>query len=145
MWLECPIHWKVVSSIPSQGTYLGCRVDPWWGCIWEANDTCFSLTFMSLSLPLSSFPSKIGKHILSWGFNKRVKARQCFKNIYPGAETNSYLRVGPWKGRNTSKAPSFSSVGLLDMGQEKMGLANQQCGRVQLGNYGTFLFLPYCS
>ena len=31
-WLECrPVHQKVVGSIPSQGTYLGCGFEPWWG------------------------------------------------------------------------------------------------------------------
>ena len=33
-WLEhCPIHQKVVGSIPGQGIHLGCRFDPWSGRI----------------------------------------------------------------------------------------------------------------
>ena len=53
-WLEhCPIHQKVAGSIPSQGTFLGCRSDPWSGHIGEATDQCFSLF-----LPLLSFLSK---------------------------------------------------------------------------------------
>ena len=30
-WEHRPMHHKVVGSIPSQGTYLGCRFDPWSG------------------------------------------------------------------------------------------------------------------
>lgn len=31
----------------------GCVFQPWSGCIWEAADSCFSLTLLFLSLPLS--------------------------------------------------------------------------------------------
>ena len=38
-WLECcPIFQKVVSSIPSQGTYPGCGFGPWLGHVWESTD-----------------------------------------------------------------------------------------------------------
>ena len=43
-WLEHhPISWKVASSKPGQGTYLGFRFDPQSGCIQEAMDQCLSL------------------------------------------------------------------------------------------------------
>ena len=36
-WLEhCPIYQKAVGSVSSLGTCLGCRFDPWLGCIWKA-------------------------------------------------------------------------------------------------------------
>ena len=35
-----------------QGTCLGCRFDPWVGCVWEATRRCFSLTMMFLLLSL---------------------------------------------------------------------------------------------
>ena len=41
---------KVVCSIPSPGTYLGCGFDPQSGCVQGATDRCFSLTLMFLSL-----------------------------------------------------------------------------------------------
>ena len=70
----CPIHWKVASSIPSQGTYLGCRFNPWSGCIEEATDRCFlspQCFFLSLILPLSL--SQINKPILGWGRKARFR------------------------------------------------------------------------
>ena len=42
---------KVASSIPGQGTCLGCWFSPWAGHVPEAMDQCFSLTSMFLSLP----------------------------------------------------------------------------------------------
>ena len=43
-WLELrPLPWKVVGSVPSQGTYLGCRFEPRLGHMEEAMDRCFSL------------------------------------------------------------------------------------------------------
>ena len=47
------MHEKFASSIPGQGTYLGCKVDPWSRCIQEATDGCLSLTSMCLSVCLS--------------------------------------------------------------------------------------------
>ena len=48
---------KGCSSIPSQGTCLGCRWDPWLEHVQEANDQCFSFTSMFVSLlSLSLFP-----------------------------------------------------------------------------------------
>ena len=39
IWLEShPVQPKVVSFIPSQGTYLGCRFDAWSGLIQEATN-----------------------------------------------------------------------------------------------------------
>ena len=62
-WLEnCPIDQKVVSSIHSQGTYLGCRFDPQSRHVREGNQLMFLSHinvlgfFSSLSLP--SFLSK---------------------------------------------------------------------------------------
>ena len=38
-WLERhSIHQNVVGSTPAQDKYLGCRFDPWLGCIWEATN-----------------------------------------------------------------------------------------------------------
>ena len=54
-WLEHhPAHEKAAGLIIHQGTCLGCKFDPWLGCIQEATHWCFSLTlkFLSLSLPL---------------------------------------------------------------------------------------------
>ena len=51
-WLEHhPEHQKVLGSIPSQGTYVGCVSDPWSGHVWEAISWFFSLTSKFLSLP----------------------------------------------------------------------------------------------
>ena len=41
---------KVTSLIPHQGTYLGCRFEPWLGRFWEGNQSMF-LTSMFLFLP----------------------------------------------------------------------------------------------
>ena len=55
-WLENhPVHQKVVGSIPGQGTYLGCRLDPQSGCVPEETDWCF---FLSLSLSKTKKPKK---------------------------------------------------------------------------------------
>lgn len=51
-------HRKAVGWVPSQGTYLGCRLDPWLGHIQEATDP----PDRCCSLP-SSF-SKINKRII---------------------------------------------------------------------------------
>ena len=43
-WLEhYPMHQKVAGSIPSQSAYLRWGFNPWWGCVQEAIDQCFSL------------------------------------------------------------------------------------------------------
>lgn len=84
-WLECrPIRQKPVSSVPGQGTSLGCGFNPQTGCIRDATGPCFShidVSFpplspslpLSLSLSLSFLPSslKTQKHILGWGFFKK--------------------------------------------------------------------------
>ena len=77
-WLErCPVYQKSVGSVPGQGTYLGCRFNPWSQRVRETT-SCFSLTSMFLPpfrsprpiSPSSSLglltPSKsiINKHIL---------------------------------------------------------------------------------
>ena len=63
-WLNHrPIHQKVVGSIPSQGTHLGCGFDPRLGHVWKATDRGFSLTLTVLSPALPSSLSKINKHI----------------------------------------------------------------------------------
>ena len=52
----CPIHKRVVGSIPSQGTYLGCRFCPQSRSMGEATYQCISLTLcfsFSLSISLS--------------------------------------------------------------------------------------------
>ena len=41
-----PVKQKFASSIPSQGTYLGCGPGPQLGCEQEATNKCFSLTLM---------------------------------------------------------------------------------------------------
>ena len=53
----CPLGQKVTGSIPSQGTYPGCRFDPLSGCVQEDNQTMF------LSLPPSPFLSLSKKPI----------------------------------------------------------------------------------
>ena len=53
-WLEhYPIHQKDAGSIPSQGTYLACKFNPWLGA-YERQLTNVSLSSMFLYLPLSS-------------------------------------------------------------------------------------------
>ena len=63
-WLGChPMHQKVVGSIPSQGTHLGCGFNPWLGHLREATNQCLPPSAHlppSHPLPLS----KISKHIL---------------------------------------------------------------------------------
>ena len=56
-----PANQHVASSIPSQGTCLGCGFGPRLGRVWNATDQCFSLTsmFLSLSFFLLSPLSKI--------------------------------------------------------------------------------------
>ena len=52
-WIKrWPVNQKVTSSIPSQGTCLGCRPGPGWG-VWEATDQCISHASMFLSLSFS--------------------------------------------------------------------------------------------
>ena len=46
---------KVASSIPNQGTYLGCGFVPQSGCMHEAMNQCFSLSSMFLSSCLHSY------------------------------------------------------------------------------------------
>ena len=59
------MHQRVAGSVLGQGTYLGCRFDPWSGCVREATDQCFSFTSMFLFLSLSFPPlSKINGNIL---------------------------------------------------------------------------------
>lgn len=54
-WLKhCPVHRKVVSSIPSQGTYRGCGSIPSWGT-YKSQPIVFLSTLMSLSPPPSLF------------------------------------------------------------------------------------------
>ena len=50
-----PRNQQVASSIPGQGTCLGCGPGPWLGCVRQATHRCFSLSsmFLSLSPPLS--------------------------------------------------------------------------------------------
>ena len=58
-WLECRLlQQKIVGSILSQGTCLGCGFNPWLRHIWEVTKGCFSLISVFLSLSLSSFLSK---------------------------------------------------------------------------------------
>ena len=59
-WLEhCPIKQKLTSSVPDQGTYLGCGFGPWL-------ESMRGNQLMILSLPLSdpSPLSKFSKHVL---------------------------------------------------------------------------------
>ena len=60
-WIECwPANQKVTSSIPSQGTCLGCRPGPQLGACKRqlATNWCFSHTTMFLYLPPSPSLSK---------------------------------------------------------------------------------------
>ena len=82
-WVGChPANWKVMGSIPGQGTCLCCGFGPWsrfspqLGHMQGATDWCFSLTLMFLSL-IFSLPSPLSrinkrKEIL---FQKTVTAR----------------------------------------------------------------------
>ena len=44
---------KCAGSIPCQGTYLGCGLNSWLGCVQEATNQCFSHGCLSVSLPAS--------------------------------------------------------------------------------------------
>ena len=48
------VHQKVIGSISSQGTYLGCGINPHLGCTWKATNRCFPLTSIFLSSSLST-------------------------------------------------------------------------------------------
>ena len=70
-WLECcPIHWKTAGSIPSQGTYLGCRFSPQSGFVWD-------ISHINVCLPLSVslFPS-LYKHALRSVLKERERERR---------------------------------------------------------------------
>ena len=96
-WLEHrPVQQKVVISVPSQGTCLGCGFDPWlrhvgeivsrlslsWWCFLSISPSLslslpLSLSPPSLSLPLSLpfSPSKINKYI-SFGEDLKKQTKQ---------------------------------------------------------------------
>ena len=65
-WIECqPSNWKVASSIPSQGTCLGCGPGPQLGA-WERQ--WVSLAHWCLSPALSpSLPKESERNINVWG------------------------------------------------------------------------------
>nr|KAF6330328.1 hypothetical protein mMyoMyo1_012318 [Myotis myotis] len=65
--VECrPMHQKVTSLIPGQGTCSGRGLNPrGGGVLWEATDPCFSLTSMFLPLPPSLSKKKKKKSIKS--------------------------------------------------------------------------------
>ena len=52
-----PRNQQVASSIPGQGTCLGCGPGPWLGCVRQATHRCFSLIDVSLPLFLPLSPS----------------------------------------------------------------------------------------
>ena len=61
---------KIMGSIPSQGTCVGCVFGPWSGCVpGAANQSC-ALTFMFLSLCLPPFSVK--SISVSSGENKKT-------------------------------------------------------------------------
>ena len=61
-WIECqPANQRVTSSIPSQGTCLGCRAGSQWGLV-RGNHTLMFLS-LSPSLPLSLKINLFKKHI----------------------------------------------------------------------------------
>ena len=57
-WLEgLPLHQRVASSIPRQGTYRGCGFSPELGHIREATGQCFCVTSdVPLSFSLNPHP-----------------------------------------------------------------------------------------
>ena len=64
-WIECwPVNGKVVSSIPSQGTCLGCGPDPQLGAC-ERQPTNISLTQQCFCPSLSPFHPLSKKQIKS--------------------------------------------------------------------------------
>ena len=70
----CPTKWKVASSIPDQGTCLGCRFSPRSMNLQEATDQCFSLTSMFLFLSPSLALSIINKNLKHWVGGEKKKA-----------------------------------------------------------------------
>ena len=67
-WLEYhPINWKIVSLIPSQGTYLGFGFGPRWGAYGRQPID------VSLSLPLSPSPL-LQKRSLDEDFKNPIKS-----------------------------------------------------------------------
>ena len=70
-----PAKQKVASSVPGQGTFLGCGFGPWLGRMQEATNRCFSHISMFLSLPNSkneifkkATPQNHYSEIVSYGF-----------------------------------------------------------------------------
>ena len=76
-----PIHGKVASSIPGQGTYLGCRLD----LQREPIDASLSQRCLCLSLSLLSSLSPVSKHILGGALKKNYVSIQ--ENLVTGVLT----------------------------------------------------------
>ena len=66
-WISClgchPVHQKVLSLMPTQGTQLRWGFDPRSRGVWETTNGC---SHINVSLSVTSSLSKINKHILGW-------------------------------------------------------------------------------
>ena len=92
-WLEHhSIHQKVSGLNPGQDTDLGCRVDPWLGHVWKANNWCFSFPLLSLKLNKHflrcELKAKIANNFRStvpqWGLGEANESRHSqFLTTYP--------------------------------------------------------------
>ena len=105
-WSFCPIHQKLMSSVPSQGTYRGCGFSPWLGRIQKVTNWFLSL-FPSLSSPpvLSLSLSKSSEKVSS---GEEVQADSgVWRNIQ--YSVLSFLR-GHWECKKCSTC-DFSAQG----------------------------------
>ena len=85
-WLEHRlVNRKVAGSIPGQGICLGCRFNPQSGCIYEANNQCFSFTWIFLPLsPTSSLKKQ-------WENVQKIKIKEPQTNNTPSVQRRDFL------------------------------------------------------
>ena len=124
-------NWNIVGSIPSQGTYPGCRSDPPSRCMWPLvrvppggtqpvfQHWCFLHWCFSPSLPLTlkAMKKRKKKHFL------RLMSRNCF----------SSLEWGPWVCTSRQAYEWHQCCGARDRILRTMTLENEK-------NSGTFLW-----
>ena len=55
-WRSISVDWSAVGLIPGQGTYLGCRFNPWSGSMWEATNWWLFLSHIDVCLSVCLSP-----------------------------------------------------------------------------------------
>ena len=109
--MEChPVHQKVVSSKPSQGTCPRCEFSPWLKRVLAATDRCFSLINVSLSLYLSLPPSLSSFLLLSLCSSLSLPSHPTLSPPLSLKSTNIFSGKDFKKGinMNTGNNPQFS-------------------------------------